>query len=473
MKKLISYALIVAMIVVSCLTVKVVKADEITVTFDSKGGSEVASQTIEAGTKAKLPASPTKEGYFFAGWAVEEDAIIDPNTGECVVDSDGYCVDDFFDFFYYAIDESTTFYANWVKVYNITFDLGELGDPVVVQIPAGHYIYDEYSYVSSKYMPLTADGNIITGIYYDPDYNEFVDEWETAQADTTYYLTFEPYEYIIDEVELNAEMPQAGDEATIETDSDGYPRWSTSDPKPDFNISEDENYYEDGIYWITGFDGVDYNNPFTGTFEAGEDYYLEVYLESTGDYVFASDGNYTINGEQATIIRNDLSSISLGYILRIPDVYEILDGADQTINRGEDLTVRSSGKLRRFESILIDETEVPEEYLEISEGSVIATVKSDYLDTLAAGTHTLTYIFIDGEISTDFTINEPEKEEEPKEETAVVIETTPEVVANANVVTTATSTNPQTGDNVYFSAAMIVISAFGMIALIPRKKYNN
>ena len=39
-----------------------------TVTFDSDGGSAVASQTIEDEKKATKPADPTKNGYEFAGW---------------------------------------------------------------------------------------------------------------------------------------------------------------------------------------------------------------------------------------------------------------------------------------------------------------------------------------------------------------------------------------------------------------------
>lgn len=38
-----------------------------TVTFQSEGGSEVASQ-IRANTPADRPADPTKEGYTFIGW---------------------------------------------------------------------------------------------------------------------------------------------------------------------------------------------------------------------------------------------------------------------------------------------------------------------------------------------------------------------------------------------------------------------
>ena len=38
------------------------------VTFDSNGGSEVETQTVEHGKTATKPADPTKEGYTFIGW---------------------------------------------------------------------------------------------------------------------------------------------------------------------------------------------------------------------------------------------------------------------------------------------------------------------------------------------------------------------------------------------------------------------
>ena len=46
--------------------------DVVKVTFDSKGGTNVAIQEIEKGTKATEPAAPTREGYNFEGWYKEE-----------------------------------------------------------------------------------------------------------------------------------------------------------------------------------------------------------------------------------------------------------------------------------------------------------------------------------------------------------------------------------------------------------------
>lgn len=58
--------------------VEVVPAEAVknqyTVTFDSKGGSAVASQTVEEGAVAKAPANPTKNGFTFKGWCTDQNA---------------------------------------------------------------------------------------------------------------------------------------------------------------------------------------------------------------------------------------------------------------------------------------------------------------------------------------------------------------------------------------------------------------
>lgn len=39
-----------------------------TVTFDSRGGTDVASQTQQYGELLNVPEDPTREGYTFTGW---------------------------------------------------------------------------------------------------------------------------------------------------------------------------------------------------------------------------------------------------------------------------------------------------------------------------------------------------------------------------------------------------------------------
>ena len=69
-----------------------------TVTFDSKGGTDVAAQTdLKYGDHVAEPEAPTREGYTFAGW------YSDPN---CQYP---------FDFENTIVDASATLYAGWEK----------------------------------------------------------------------------------------------------------------------------------------------------------------------------------------------------------------------------------------------------------------------------------------------------------------------------------------------------------------------
>src|SRR5690606_17910834 len=77
-----------------------------TVSFDSQGGSEVASVTADYGSLVAAPDAPTHEGYTFVGWY--KDA-----AGEVVWD--------------FATDripaEDVTLYAKWeVIAYIVNFD---------------------------------------------------------------------------------------------------------------------------------------------------------------------------------------------------------------------------------------------------------------------------------------------------------------------------------------------------------------
>ena len=56
-----------------------IKGDLYTITFNSNGGTEVASQIVAGGNKATKPAAPTKEGYTFTDW-YNGDAKFDFNT---------------------------------------------------------------------------------------------------------------------------------------------------------------------------------------------------------------------------------------------------------------------------------------------------------------------------------------------------------------------------------------------------------
>lgn len=73
-----------------------------TITFDTRGGSQINGQTLLSGGKIVKPVDPTKSGYTFVKWSKDGNATFDFNT---------------------SIYADTTLYAVWeVNRYNITFN---------------------------------------------------------------------------------------------------------------------------------------------------------------------------------------------------------------------------------------------------------------------------------------------------------------------------------------------------------------
>ena len=79
MKKRILSILLMCCMVLTLLPVTAFATGElrdstnVTVTFDSNGGGEVKSQTIQQGQQVQRPADPVKEGYTFIGWYDKND----------------------------------------------------------------------------------------------------------------------------------------------------------------------------------------------------------------------------------------------------------------------------------------------------------------------------------------------------------------------------------------------------------------
>ena len=85
--------------------------------------------------------------------------------------------------------------------------------------------------------------------------------------------------------------------------------------------------------------------------------------------------------------------------------YTILEGRDQTIKAGAPLTVRADAPYANFTGVRVDGVALAKGQYSAKAGSTIVTLSSAYTSTLAAGSHTLTLSFTDGESSTAFTID--------------------------------------------------------------------
>ena len=91
-------------VIIACiLVILIVVAMELldpglTVTFDSKGGTDVPAQTQEYGELLEVPEPPTREGYRFTGWYTDS-ACLEP-----------------WDLENGQITDSLTLYAGWEKL---------------------------------------------------------------------------------------------------------------------------------------------------------------------------------------------------------------------------------------------------------------------------------------------------------------------------------------------------------------------
>lgn len=90
-------------IIVACIAVIIIVAaldmrnPGFTITFDSKGGSDVAPQNQMYGELLSVPEDPTREGYEFTGWYLD------------------HACDDAWDEAEDIIEMDITLYAGWEK----------------------------------------------------------------------------------------------------------------------------------------------------------------------------------------------------------------------------------------------------------------------------------------------------------------------------------------------------------------------
>lgn len=403
------------------------------VTFNSNGGSAIESQKVGEGDKATLPTNPEREGYEFIGWSINT-AIIDEDTG--------ILTGTLFDF-NTGINGNTTLVANWAKKHTVNFMSTSFMVPFSTEpilVTAGEAIPDVVGSIIPEYY-----GSFkLEGLYTDMQLStQYLGEPITN--DITIFLKWElDPDRLISEIDIIVANPTVGDEVIINKDEDGDWIWSTQTPQLEITIPEGANYsLSDGngnynyMYWMTSLDDENYWDPFMGTIESGTDYYVEIVLLANQGYFFSDNVVVKVNDKIIDkIYYNDGYDISIGAVLTTDKFeYVILEGENQThiISSGDDLTVKANGDISKFEGLKVDGVLLDSSNYTVISGSTIATLNQDYLDTLEEGTHTLTFVYTDGEVSTEFTIAK------------------------------AKSLSPKTGDNVELWAALMIISVLGAV----------
>lgn len=307
----------------------------------------------------------------------------------------------------------------------------------------------------------------------------------TIWADMTLYAKWVKNENIIKNISINVETPTVGDEVTIEKYDEYFWNWNTQRPQVEITIPNGANYHlsdldGEGNYmnWITSLEYEFEPEPFIGTFEYNTDYYARIFIETDSEYFPSDDVEVIVNGKKVDKILYMYDNyIELGVKLTTsPEeiIYEIIEGENQTyiIEEEKDFIVKANGDISKFNGLKVDDKILePSNYIVVS-GSTVVTLKKEYLNTLEEGEHTLTFLYSDGEISTDFTIVKEEIKDDTNilpdndknnTDTGTGVDTEIKEETTDRTDKNTTSSSPKTGDNIILWVVLILGSTLGIL----------
>lgn len=165
MKKLISmlFMAVLAVLTMTGCDDEETVLQKYTVTFNSQGGSEVASQAVYAGEKIVKPANPTKEKEYFVDWYKE---------AECT---------NVWDFENETVSQDITLYAKWTSIaYTVTFETNG-GSAIEAQlVPEG-------TFATKPATTPTKEGNLFEGWYTEQTMTNLFDFYTPITKDITLY----------------------------------------------------------------------------------------------------------------------------------------------------------------------------------------------------------------------------------------------------------------------------------------------
>ena len=157
-------------------------------------------------------------------------------------------------------------------------------------------------------------------------------------------------------------------------------------------------------------------------------------------------------------------------------------GSSYALQSGNSLTVRGNGDFSKFTGIKVDGVQIGAENYEAKSGSTIVTLKSSYLDTLTAGTHSLEILWTDGSASTAFAIQQSESQKPDNDVKELntnqnPANQNPQSVPQNNTEQTDSIKNesPKTGedDNLFVLAAWLFLlgSGFAGVTYYRKRKH--
>ncbi len=152
------------------------------VTFDSNGGSSVDSQTIEAGATVTKPADPTKAGYTFVGWYLDQ---------TCTTEYD----------FSSPVNATITIYAKWESTVPGQYTISYYEGTTKLDLTPATYVTGNEIELPTP----TKTGYIFAGWYLS---NKSLTRYDVLDADTTGDVTLYA-KYVATTVENPIVLPES------------------------------------------------------------------------------------------------------------------------------------------------------------------------------------------------------------------------------------------------------------------------
>lgn len=169
-----------------------------------------------------------------------------------------------------------------------------------------------------------------------------------------------------------------------------------------------------------------------------------------GDWEVTKEPSETEDGEETRVCKNDSSHIETRSIPVLTIEYRDVDGTGSSWTKGSSDSLTFTFKRSRndettyshFTGIQVDGKTVDASNYTAVSGSVIVTLKPDYLDTLSAGDHSLTSLFEDGNnVTVSFTVRAtavtagtPSSDDTSKAEPSTTVPTSPNTGDDSNLL---------------------------------------
>ena len=271
------------------------------------------------------------------------------------------------------------------------------------------------------------------------------------------------YEFVFD-TEYTSTAPSAKAAAnanlTVEDEEGSFNAMAMAIDLSVFDEQELEQIKENGIFDLKHIGML----ACTANLDAGKTYYLDMLNTGLDSY----SSNLVVNKHTHTLTTREVTGDKYAHdgkyescddwyctydemIEPYTVTYELIEGAEQVIARGEDLAFTVNGSIDKFYDLYIDDEILTQgEDYSVKDGSTKVTVKADYLSNLEAGEHSVKFTYMDGEANTTFTLK-----------------TQTEQTGKTNTATTS----PDTGDGagLFFASGIMIAAGLGAYFSLKRK----